>query len=353
MTFNFKVSSQSGEYEVTSNLSGIQDKKNIFVMHDDYFSEEAINRLVPQSQKVSIRIIEKNKNLSAIDSIIESMTLAGCNRQTHLVAIGGGATQDLATLVASLYMRGIKWSYIPTTLMSMLDSCIGGKSSINVKNYKNILGNIYPPESIYIESTFVNTLPKIAIASGLAEAGKICYAKSTETFNEFQNIVKSDSKELDKYEKLAETSLSAKKWFIEIDEFDQKERKLLNFGHTFGHALEAATDFSIPHGIAVLIGMKAAILFSGSKQINLEDFISKTFNSIKKDIGAISLDKLVFNDAISKDKKHSSNQMFFILPSSNGELALLEFERSTTLLKKCWDSLIDSLTDLEAKYEVL
>ena len=352
MTFNLKVSSQSGEYKISSNLAGVQDKKNIFVLYDDYFSEDFINKILPNSQKISIKISENNKNLRTVDLLIEAMTLAECNKQTHLVAVGGGATQDLATLVASLYMRGISWSYIPTTLMSMLDSCIGGKSSINVKNYKNILGNFYPPEFIYIESKFANTLPKIAIASGLAEAGKICYAKSNETFNQFQNALKSVSTDMMKYEKLAEISLTAKKWFIEIDEFDRKERKMLNFGHTFGHALEAASNFKIPHGIAILIGMKVAISFTGLRIEKLENFIIETFNSIKQDMGIISIDKNSFKNAISKDKKNSSMQMFFILPNNNGELALVGFEQSTELLEKCWDSLIYSLKDMDAIYEV-
>ncbi len=323
------------------------------MIYDDYFSEDLINRLVPESQKIGIRITENNKNLTTVALIIEAMTLAGCNRQTHLVAVGGGATQDLATMVASLYMRGIRWSYIPTTLMSMLDSCIGGKSSINVKNYKNVLGNIYPPESIYIESKFTNTLPKIAIASGLAEAGKICYAKSSETFKEFQNTMKSVSSELEKYEKLAGISLMAKKWFIEIDEFDKKERKLLNFGHTFGHALEAASAFKVPHGVAILIGMKTALNFTNSQTANLEKFVFETFDPVRSEIGKVSLNKNLFERAISSDKKHNSAQMFFILPDEVGQLALIGFDRSNELLEKCWQSLIDSLEDLGADYEVL
>jgi 3-dehydroquinate synthase len=235
----------------------------------------------------------------------------------------------------------------------MLDSCIGGKSSINVGNYKNIVGNIYPPEHIYITSKFTNTLSKVEIASGLAEAGKICFAKSEDTFNEFLSLFRSKIESDSIYEKLAEVSLGAKKWFIEIDEFDKKERKLLNFGHTFGHALEAASAFKVPHGIAILIGMKTALNFAKSKTENLEMFIFETFDPVKLEIGKVSLNKKLFDSAISSDKKHNSDQMFFVLPDEAGNLSLAGFERSNDLLEKCWQSLINSLQDLGVEYEVL
>jgi 3-dehydroquinate synthase len=165
--------------------------------------------------------------------------------------------------------------------------------------------------------------------------------------------MKSVSKDLEKYEKLAEISLIAKKWFIEIDEFDKKERKLLNFGHTFGHALEAASAFKVPHGIAILIGMKTALNFANSQSANLEKFVFETFDPVRSEIGKVSLNKNLFDRAISSDKKNNSAQMFFILPDEVGQLSLIGFDRSNELLEKCWQSLIDSLEDLGADYEVL
>jgi 3-dehydroquinate synthase len=353
VTFNIEINSQSGQYEITTELKIQKSNYNTLVLYDNYFSESLIHDLLPESKKISIEVNEKNKSLSMAEQIIQKMVIAKCNKDTHLIAIGGGAIQDLATLVASLYMRGIKWSYVPTTLMSMLDSCIGGKSSINAGNYKNILGNIYPPKYIYINSRFTNTLSKVEIASGLAEAGKICFAKSEYTFNQFLYLLRSKTNNDLIYEKLAEISLNAKKWFIEIDEFDRKERKLLNFGHTFGHALEAASTFKVPHGIAILIGMKAALNFSENQTKNLNMFIFETFIPVKLEIGKISLNKKLFEYAISSDKKHNSDKMFFILPDKAGRLSLVGFNRSNELLEKCWQSLIDSLEDLGADYEVL
>jgi 3-dehydroquinate synthase len=353
VTFNLEITSQSGKYAITTEQKILGNSGNTFVLYDDFFSENLIHDLLPESQKIAIKINEKNKSLSMAERIIEKMVMAKCNKDTHLIAIGGGAIQDLATVVASLYMRGIKWSYVPTTLMSMLDSCIGGKSSINVGNYKNIVGNIYPPEHIYVTSKFTKTLSKLEIASGLAEAGKICFAKSEDCFNEFLLLLRSKIDSDLTYEKLAEVSLGAKKWFIEVDEFDKKERKLLNFGHTFGHALEAATNFKVPHGVAILIGMKAALKFAATQNENLEQFVSETFDPIKAEIGKVSLNKKLFDSAISSDKKHNSDQMFFVLPDEAGNLSLAGFERSNDLLEKCWQSLVNSLQDLGAEYEVL
>jgi 3-dehydroquinate synthase len=353
VTFKIEIVSQSGKYEITTEQKISEYSGNTIVLYDDYFSASLINDLFPESQKIAIKVNEKNKSLSMAEQIIQKMVKAKCNKDTHLIAVGGGAIQDLATVVASLYMRGIKWSYVPTTLMSMLDSCIGGKSSINVGNYKNIVGNIYPPEHIYITSKFTKTLSKVEIASGLAEAGKICFAKSEDSFDEFLLLLKSKIDNDLTYEKLAEVSLSAKKWFIEVDEFDKKERKLLNFGHTFGHALEAATNFKVPHGIAILIGMKAALNFAETQIENLAKFVSETFDPVKAEIGKVSLSKNLFERAISSDKKHNSYQMFFILPDEVGHLSLVGFDRSSDLLEKCWQSLINSLEVLGAEYEVL
>ena len=353
VTFNIKISSRSGQYEITTETKHHFIPENSFVIYDDFFTEDYVSKLVPKSHKIAINVCEQNKSLMKAEEIFQNMVIAKCNKETHLFAIGGGAIQDLATLVASLFMRGINWSYFPTTLMAMLDSCIGGKSSINVGNYKNVLGNIYPPSRIHISAKIIDTLPSVDIAAGLAEAGKICYAKSEHTFKEFLHVLKSETDKSLKYERLAEISLNAKKWFIEIDEFDKKERKLLNFGHTFGHAIEAASYFTIPHGIAILIGMKVALNFADRKIDELEVFIDETFDSIRSKIGRVNINRNQYLLAISNDKKHSSQEMFFILPDEDCRLSLVGFPKSNKLLDDCWQSLINSLIDLGAEFEVL
>ena len=190
----------------------------------------------------------------------------GANRATHLIAIGGGVIQDIVTFCASVYMRGLRWTYMPTTFLSMADSCIGGKSSINVMGYKNLVGNFYPPSQVLIDVDFVDTLDAEKVVGGLFEAAKICYARSYGEFAAYLAEHPASKMSLDVAHVVIVRALRTKKWFIEIDEFDKKERLLLNFGHTFGHAIEAGGDFSVPHGIAVGLGMLVAIKYAGLRQ---------------------------------------------------------------------------------------
>jgi 3-dehydroquinate synthase len=167
--------------------------------------------------------------------------------------------QDIAGFVATVYMRGVKWTFLPTTLLAMVDSCIGGKSSINVGAFKNLVGSFYPPDEIIVPVAAIETLPAEHIAAGRCEAAKICFARGDQCFDDYVAISTANGAAV---EPMIELSLGAKKWFIEVDEFDQNERLLLNFGHSFGHALESCTSYGITHGVAVGIGCLAAVAFS-------------------------------------------------------------------------------------------
>ena len=137
-------------------------------------------------------------------------------------------------------MRGIAWSYMPTTVLAMVDSCVGGKSSINVGPYKNLVGTFHPPKQIDIDPLLATTLASEQIAAGLIEAAKICFCRGPASFAEYLGQEPGVGMGTQALEHVILTSLLAKKHFIEIDEFDKKERLLLNFGHTFGHAIEGA-----------------------------------------------------------------------------------------------------------------
>lgn len=286
------------------------------------------------SKVITLSASEEKKTLATCESVISQLKALGANRETVILAIGGGYIQDIATLVSGLYMRGISWIYVPTTLMSMMDSCIGGKSSINVGSAKNLIGNFYPPMEIIIDPSLISTLDNAAIASGLSEGVKICYAKGPAAFEKFcafRSSVNSYDSEL--AAEWISHVLNAKKWFVETDEFDQGPRKLLNFGHTFGHALESATDFAIPHGIAINIGVLAALRHPLSHQGTLETKLAKECLSIlapvsaqlKKDVESFDVKK--FEKAFLGDKKHSS-QMFRLILSQQGTLRVVEVERS-------------------------
>ena len=189
-------------------------------------------------------------------ALLGEMREAGARRSTHLVAIGGGIVQDLATFAAQMFMRGIDWTYVPTTLLGMADSCIGGKSSLNVGRFKNLAGSYFPPRKVVVDPRFIATLPDEDVAGGLAEAAKITFCRGPREFathralyDQFPHTAR----------ELLHHTLAAKQWFIEVDEFDRAQRRQLNFGHTFGHALEAGTAFAISHGTAVALGVRCAI----------------------------------------------------------------------------------------------
>jgi 3-dehydroquinate synthase len=324
MSVLFKIQASTGPYQVQIG-AGLQirpAKKNSFSIADELVVslwEASIPKNV-----FSVLANEKNKTLETAAQIIEAMRSNGIQRGSHLEAFGGGIIQDLATITASIYMRGIDWTYHPTTLLGMVDSCIGGKSSINVGPYKNIAGNFYPPKEIIIDVEFCKTLPLSEQVAGLCEAIKICYASKTGSFDQF---VKCFSQPLlplssDQLLQLVELSLLTKKAFIEEDEFDHGPRLLLNFGHTFGHAIEAATHFSITHGVAVGMGMLAEIRMGmllnkcndlPERAKHLDSFIRGLFKNIPDMVNTIrNLNVALAHEAFISDKKHT-NQSYVIV----------------------------------------
>lgn len=355
---SLKIRSQSGDYGIEfMDLAALElDHRSVIIV--DSRVKRFLNKIqVEREQLIEIEASEENKNLEQVASILAKFGELNVRRQTLVYAIGGGVIQDLATLSSSLYMRGIKWIYVPTTLMSALDSCVGGKSSINVAGFKNIVGNFYPPTKILIDVQAFATLDQIAVSAGIAEGVKICFARGKEAFHDFVNAITRWRLTGSEYELVNAImiSLTAKKWFIETDEFDQKERKLLNFGHSFGHAVESASRYKIPHGIAILIGMKAAIRESRNLDAakELDDFISNELSISGILSTVIRLDKSIFISALSTDKKNSATSQTLILPNFHGILEIVERDLNSQNLESCWNSLLAALNSLGAKLEVL
>ena len=285
---------------------------------------------------VIITANESMKTLGTVEDVMVELSAKGMSKNDDLVVIGGGYAQDIGTLVASLYMRGVKWIYIPTTLAAMGDSCIGGKSSINAGDVKNLVGNFYPPKEVLVDPSFVNTLPKLEIIAGISEIIKICFAKSFDTFSVCDKLLTQwqNDRDQEKITEVIQLSLISKQYFVEEDEFDAGIRKLLNFGHSFGHALESASDYKIPHGVAVLIGMIAASQHPLSKKTKeTQKLIEKslTFSNtvreeIAKEISKVNYEK--FSQALAKDKKNSNSDLVLILPKELGlEIVRIPFNQ--------------------------
>ena len=330
----FKVASSTGDYAVSVGNHLLQAQLDQadqqVVLCDQFFAET----LQPRGLKlITINATESAKSLNQMEPIIVALRELGATRKTQILALGGGVVQDIATFVASVYMRGLTWHYLPTTLLGMVDSCIGGKSSINVGLDKNLIGNFYPPENIFIDLQFINTLSADQRAAGLLEAVKICFAHTGTAFDSYITLQPRTDSSLDMFHQVIRLALGTKRWFIEVDEHDQKERLLLNYGHTFGHAIEGACNFAIPHGIAVGLGMLAAIEFarlnhhfekSPNRVTQLARYVSGVLESIQSLgdwIQQIAVDELM--DRFGSDKKHSSTHYCVIVPNTAGYLTRL------------------------------
>lgn len=290
------------------------------VIADAFFADRLAHR---GDRLLLLEAVEGNKTLSQGEALIAALRDMGVGRGDHLIAVGGGIVQDVATLVASLYMRGLRWTYVPTTLLGMADSCIGGKSSLNVGPYKNLAGNFYPPRAVVIDPAFIGTLAPEDRIGGMCEAMKISFCRGTDAFERYLSLAGPALDGDDQAAALLAHVLACKQWFIEVDEFDQKERRQLNFGHTFGHALEAATGFRVSHGVGVGIGVIAADHLAvalgrppapalRAHALGLVASVPDLAPRLK------NVDDEQFRRAFLLDKKHGPNGLHVILPAPAG-----------------------------------
>jgi len=248
--------------------------------------------------------LERNKTIESVLELTDKLYDIKFTKNNKLIVIGGGITQDVGGFAASIYKRGINWIFIPTTLLSMCDSCIGSKVCINRKT-KNILGMFYSPNKIFISDYFLNSLSNDDIISGIGEAFKLSLIGGLNVYNLF--IEKFNNCD---YITLIKISSLVKKTIIEYDEFELHTRKSLNLGHTIGHAIESTTNYYIPHGISVLMGIYINnILFYDNKYDNMNDFIIKLINP---KFFNINLNYFEFINHILSDKKNKGNLICFI-----------------------------------------
>lgn len=262
-----KIKSYAGEYSVEfckdlDFFEKIRSRSNTFFVIDKkvfHLYQESLEKIISSSPYCLMDATEEHKTAEEALHIISQMIDMPSKRNTILVAIGGGIVQDVSAFISNILYRGISWIFIPTTLLSQTDSCIGSKSSLNFAHYKNILGYFYPPREIYVNTGFVRTLDDRDYRSGLGEIFKCALMAGDESFqatcSHLEEMLTGNEKIL--IEEI-EKALTFKKGMIEDDEFDRGRRNLMNFGHTFGHALEATSNYRIPHGQAVTYGMMIA-----------------------------------------------------------------------------------------------
>ena len=286
--------------------------------------DKVLNSL-PQ-KKISLHYFnssEKNKSQKSVDNILSILLSKNFNRNDCLISIGGGITGDVSGFAASLFKRGLKFINIPTTLLSQVDSSIGGKTGINNKYGKNLIGAFYHPSLVISDIIFLKSLPKREIICGYGEILKHAIIANKKFFT-FLDI--NGSQILDLKSPLIERAIfkscSIKKKIVEADEKEMGIRKILNFGHTFAHAYEATLSYSkkLNHGEAVILGIKTAAKFSLSNNI----LSNKEFNLIENHLNKLSLPKNInkffsiknLNKILyfmKKDKKNNTNKVNLVL----------------------------------------
>jgi 3-dehydroquinate synthase len=307
----------------------IIDKK-VFKLYEKIFSQ------LSNKKFIKINVNEEAKNFKNIHKVLDKMILNGMNRSSRILAIGGGVIQDLIGFICSIYFRGIKWDYYPTTLLSMGDSCIGGKTSINYKSYKNILGTFCPPDKIICYVPFVSTLSHADYMSGLSEILKINLV-SAANYKSLPKTILSASYKDESLKNIIKKTLLIKRNIIEEDEFDTGKRNHLNFGHCVGHALESTSVFKIPHGLAVHAGMRFSVdislrlnLIDKKNADNLLDCLDEFF--IVKDVNKYLDNKKIVN-IMKKDKKRIKKGLSVICPISSGGVKLVHDVAPSLVLK--------------------
>jgi 3-dehydroquinate synthase len=199
---------------------------------------------------ISIEQGEAAKSLSQLETITTTMLEAGCTRKTVLIALGGGVIGDLGGLVAALYMRGIAYVQVPTTLLAQVDSSVGSKVAVNTERMKNAIGAFYSPVAVCIDPDVLHTLPQVEFSNGMAEVIKYGMILDEALFEAIE-----DGSAIKDIAKLVHRTVELKASVVEEDELDQGKRQILNFGHSIAHAIEKDAKGRIPHGQAVAIGM--------------------------------------------------------------------------------------------------
>ena len=337
-----QVKAHSGTYCVSfidniKDIIGDEIGKDAFIICDskvwDIYGAEW-KHLIDDKQLITIKAKEETKTLAGVEKLINELVKRRLRRNSKIVVIGGGITQDISSFVASIVYRGVDWEYIPTTLLSQADSCIGSKTSINIGEVKNLVGGFYPAKHIYIDVKFLESLNADDIRSGIGEILHYFFYSNSSLVNTLKDEYHSlfdDRKMLARYVK---ESLKIKSSVIELDEFDRNERNKFNYGHTFGHGIESISGFSIPHGSAVTIGMDIANFISLKRGILNEDqFVEMKkillLNMPPYRLREADVDRYVA--ALSRDKKNIGQKLRCVLTRGLGELVMESIEIDSNL----------------------
>lgn len=331
------------ESDLEELIRRLAELTNVVVVVDAAVAEAFAGSLSPLTRGnrwIFIEAKEDEKTLRGCERIFETLVRNNANRESRIIAIGGGIIQDMVTLCAHLYYRGIEWIYVPTTMLAMTDSCVGAKASINFQGFKNQLGVFHSPSEVHICPSFLTTLPEVQLRSGYGEAVKLHFAASPQRFFSLFEKVESEGWRNQSIISIIRASLEIKKTYIEVDEFDKGIRRHLNYGHTFGHALESISDHQIPHGLAICWGMDL-INFIALAEGRIEKTLFDAIHVKLKQhfqwrlTDAISVDSLVA--ATKRDKKSIEGRLSLVMPGPTGALEIVRQDYTDTLTQTLQD----------------
>ncbi|MFH1581682.1 MAG: iron-containing alcohol dehydrogenase [Pseudomonadota bacterium] len=330
-----KISSKTKDYtlEMVSDL--LEKKQELFsgLKYDKlfYFIDENVSKLyseklsafIGQDHLVVIPALETKKNYLKLADYYRDLVKAKFTRNDILVTIGGGILQDISGFIASTLYRGIKWVFIPTTLLAQADSCIGSKTSINFDDSKNLIGSFYPPDVIFNDSGFCQTLTPEYFNSGLGEIIKFHLMSDQNGYDLLKRYLASgDLRKNPLFSEIILSTLMIKKSYFEGDEYDTGRRNLLNYGHCFGHSLESASNFGVCHGEAVIVGLGFADLLSLKRGIMSRDKYDEFEAILQKYYPRLDLSQIKIDDLIKylkRDKKRIGKDLTMILSEDIGK----------------------------------
>ena len=273
-----------------------------------------------------VRADEESKTLTGVSLFVDWLLENKATRSAHIVAIGGGVIQDVATFASHIYYRGLPWTFVPTTLLSQADSCIGAKSSINVLPLKNQLGVFHSPSHVVICSEFLTSLPQIEVDSGYGEIYKLALTNDGAFFEELTDALHSGGHRNPHVLEMTRKALESKRLVIEKDEHESDLRRVLNYGHSFGHALESLTHNEVPHGLAVMWGMDLINSLGVKWGLTNPETASRvrTVLAANTDYAIPTIPtarELV--DVLKRDKKVRKGVMYFAVLHDEGDLRIV------------------------------
>ena len=327
MPVKFSIHSNIHDYQVSfEEHSGFIDELanhpfSCFIVDENVWKiySGSLLKHLPSDNVIILPINEDRKSLDTVQELYDHLVKLPSKRNLTLITFGGGILQDITGFVASTLYRGIKWIFVPTTLLAQADSCIGSKTSLNFRGYKNLIGTFFPPSQVHIYPPFLQSQLDSDYYSGYGEVIKLHLMGGASLFQDLlalsPALLWKDAKVL---EKAIRQSLEVKMDYMSGDEFDLGRRNLLNYGHDFGHALENTSHFDIPHGQAVIFGMLAANIVAKNRGL-LDDALAMEIAGktlipglkVRPSLESITVEKMI--TAMKKDKKRTGDLLALIM----------------------------------------